>query len=208
MICDPQTRAAATDSALVEHLAVAVETAAGTPAPDRARVKEVARAVEYYLDEHGPADFVESECLLRLTSRALTAVGEGRAGRRMYLFGTGMVHPAEWEVRGNDTMWVLDLGRMTVHDSARLELLFFGGLRLVLDSIAHVWDPTAGAGVLGLRRVGAVAADLLGGQPGPRRTARLAREISGACRRRLARIGAARGWTASPEVMNLDLATA
>jgi len=126
-------------------------------------------------------------------------------GRRLFLFGSGMLAPAEWEVRGRATVWALDLKHMTVRDESCLELIFFSGIRVILDSIADVWDDSCGRGTLGLRHVCGAAAELLGGEAGKKNVVRLADEITEVCRSRLAHIGARRGWEACPEVLNLDL---
>jgi hypothetical protein len=205
MILDPQVRAERQESALVSHIAAEVEALCGTSSVDLDRVKELAHAVEHFLQEHGNGEFVDSRYLLLLTSQALASVGDAEVGRRLFLFGSGMVRPAEWEVRGRETVWALDLRQMTVRDDACIELLFFNGLRIVLDSIAEVWDAFEGRGVLGLRHVCSVASDLLGRGSSKKEVARLSDEIRDLCRRRLERIGSERGWAAVPEVMNLDL---
>jgi len=163
----------------------------------------VAHAVEFFLGDGKTAFVVDSDHLLLLASRALGSLGHGQQARRLVLVGSGLVQPAEWEVSGSEAVWTVDLKRITVVDAPNLEIMFFAGLRMVLESMADVWDEPSGSGVLGLRHVCQVATALVG--PEKRDRQRFAEEIVATSSGLLDQIGRRRSWTSVPRVMNLDV---
>ena len=205
MIWDPrQDEAAHRDHTAAKAAAEILACAGKDLKADSESLKEVAQAVAAFLDAHGRQSGNNSQVLLMLASQALSAIGEGKAARRLYLFGSGMVRPAEWVVTGNDKVWELDLKRMTVRQDDRLELTFFNGLMTVLDAIADVWDETGGQGVLGLRHVCAAADSFLGKLHTSGRLSMTA-EIIARCQHKLSNMARQRGWPTTPRVMSLDL---
>lgn len=205
MIWDPHS-GDATAATIVSQICTELETAgaAGMLLPP-GHIEELAQAVGYFLEEQGSGGAADSRYVVMLASKALSSLGECEQARRLFLFGTGLIRPSEWDVTGDDAMWVLDLRQMTVHSDASIELLFFCSLNIVLDSIAEVWDRTDGHGLLGLRHVCSAACALLG-EPGAKKAvAPLVEEIKDLCRRKLGQIGAERGWHDTPKVMNLDI---
>lgn len=195
-----------TDEALVRHIAEQISTYCGEEAlVDSGRVDEVACAVANYVSDSVGPGAVQSSYLILLTSRALCAVGENRAARRLLMFGTGLVRPSRWEFTGSEAMWVVDLREMAGLADAGLELAFFNGLMAVLDMIAEVWDATNGAGVLGLRHVTSAAIAMFGAGANRRQAGRLAREIRDLCNGKFDAIRDRRQWTHTPVIMDLDL---
>jgi hypothetical protein len=165
---------------------------------------EAASGVAAYVDERASrGSTAEPRELLRLTSQALDACGENCMARRLLVLGTGLVRPAVWSVTGDTTVWVLDLTPLTRRGRDRLELVFFGSLNVVLETIADLWDASRGNGVLGLNHVSASAAALLGGLAGKRQITQLARELCLTCAGKLDHLRAQRGWRTAPIVMNL-----
>ena len=171
---------------------------------DTPGVWEAAAGVAAYLDEQPQPAEVDPRRLLGLASRALHASGQNGLARRLLALGSGMVRPAAWLVAGEDTVWVLDLRRLTLLPTDRLELVFFQRIHLILDAIADVWDPAGGDGMLGLRHTRPAALALLGRSADRRAVARLAAEIRRACAGRLDTLRVRRGWATAPFVMNLD----
>ncbi|MBN1558140.1 MAG: hypothetical protein JW951_08340 [Lentisphaerae bacterium] len=205
MIFDPAAETEAL-SPVAHHIVGHVdEVCGGTLSIDADAVEDLARAVEAYLAEGHAGEFVDSRYLVLLACRALSAVGEDRAARRLLLYGTGLVLPSEWEVTGGKAVWVLDLRQITVRAEERLELVLFNCLSGVLGSIAEIWDASRGRGVLGLRHVSGAAQALLGGGSAPGKVRELAREIKTLCALKLSRIGDERGWTHVPEILDLDV---
>ena len=205
MIWDPSNTTEYRESGILSHIRAQLGEAFGREfglGPQT--LEELSRAVECFLDLEECRPAVESRYLVMLASRALSSIGEGEAARRLLLVGTGLVRPAEWEITGGKTMWVLDLRQMSIRSDVGLELVFFGCLRIVLDAIADVWDPSSGCGILGMRHICSVAADLLGRESRGRRSGELTREIMDVCRRNLHRIHIERGWTDTPEILDLD----
>lgn len=193
------------DAAIVTHLSGEVAQICGKDLLlSEENVEELAHAVARFLRDQKREDYVESNYLVMLASRALSSVGEGAAARRLLLFGTGLIRPAEWEVTAGREMWVLDLKKMTVRDDAPLELLFFNSLNVVLESIADIWDESSGKGALGLRHVHAAVSSLAGRTSVDERTS-LAREIKAVCDGKLEQVGTEREWSGVPEVLILDL---
>lgn len=205
MIYDPAHSLSAGQSALVSHITGEVcdfcGDALGLEGSD---VEEIARAVEHFVDVQNIDGAVDANYLIMLASQALQSLGEDRAARRLLLFGTGLVRPAEWVVTGNAAMWVLDLRQITVRDDAPLELVLFNSLTMILDSVAELWDATEGSGVLGLRHVTQSAQALVGDQGKKGHVSALAQEIKDVCARKLAHLGEERCWTSAPHVMDLD----
>lgn len=165
---------------------------------------ELAIAVDLFLREEGDVSCVSSDALVMLASKALRSLGEIIAARRLLLFATGMVRPSEWLVSGTRNIWVLDLKGMMLRDDSSLELVFFECLKVVINSLADVWDDSMGEGVLGLKHICGVASNLLGGEDDGRKVALLANEIKGQCSTLLEQIGTARGWVNHPVVMDMD----
>ncbi len=206
MIWDPDAASDRSDSAIVSHISAEIKAVCGDDlAENQANVKELARAVEVFLEKEHDSPLVDSKYLVMLASRALSSIGEGDVARRLLVFGTGLVRPSVWEVSGGKAMWILDLKQMTVKDDSSLELFFFGCLNIVLDSIADIWDETKGEGTLGLQNVCPAAAGLLGKVGKKKEVWALAGEIRALCSKKLDQIRAARGWQAAPEVINLDI---
>ena len=171
---------------------------------DDGQTTELASAVAAFLERHQDSgSYVDSGYLVMLASRALATLGEKQAAHRLLVFGSGLVHPSEWEVTGGDDVWTLDLRQITVRDDSALELVFFGSLNIVLGSIADVWERSQGRGVLGLRHVCSAASALLGGADFGS-VAALATEINKACESKLGQIHTERSWQHVPAVMNLD----
>lgn len=192
-------------SGIVQHLVAEIESlCGGALSLSPPETEELARTVEMFLAESDAVECVDAGYLVLLASRALSSVGQEHAGSRLYLFGTGMIKPAEWEVTGEHQLWVLDLKRMTVGDEAPLEMLFFRSLTMIIDSIADVWDDAAGCGGLGLRNVCRSVEGLAGVDAGSRRSRLLTREIIDICRRKLHKLHVERNWIAVPDVINLD----
>jgi hypothetical protein len=205
MIWDPSNPIECRESGILSHIRAQLGEAFGREfglGPQT--LEELSRAVECFLDLEGGRPAVESRYLVMLASRALSSLGEGEAARRLLLVGTGLLRPAEWEITGGKTMWVLDLRQMSVRCDASLELVFFGCLRIVLEAIADVWDASSGCGILGLLHICSAARGLLGGDFRERRSRELSREIMDTCRHNLQRIHSERGWSDTPEILDLD----
>lgn len=194
------------ESALVSQLTDQIGNVCGPDIPlTSEEIRELARAVAVFVrSEEGPPS-TDSRSLAMLASRALESLGQQQVARRLLVFGTGLVQPAEWIVSGEEAMWVLDLRRMTVLESCSLELVFFRTLHLIIDSVAEAWDPSMGSGVLGLRYVTRTASSLLGKDAESRLVEVLADEIKTACSRKLEQLRDGRGWRDIPFVMDLDL---
>lgn len=169
---------------------------------ESADLDEVGGAVSRFVEASGRTA-VDARYLMVLAARALAAIGEKTAARRVYVFGSGLVSPSEWEVTRGQAMWVLDLKRMTTDGAWAHELLLLVNLHVVLDGIADVWDETEGRGALGLRHVCAAAASLSGrGKRGKREAA--ATEIRDWCEAKLSEVARRRGWRECPSVLDLD----
>ena len=207
MICRrSQPEPDSVDPALVDHIAGQIAECCGEEELlASGQVDELAFAVATFVSRTLGQDAVDSAHLVTLSARALSAVGENLAAKRVLVHGTGLVRPAYWEVTGRDALWVLDLRQMTFAPGATLELVFFHGLMAVLEATAEVWDATQGVGALGLRHVSCAAAALFGERQGKARAAALADEVKALCVRKLEGLRAARGWTSTPVVMDLDL---
>ena len=189
------------ESGVFDHLVLQIESMCAMESEtDIADASEVARAVEC---------FVEQDCgEARLDARALvlmTSVGRTGVARRFLLHGTGLVKPSEWEVSRGETMWVVDLKQLTVLDGAPLELIFFTGLGIIIETLSDLWDSTQGRGVLGLRNVCGTAEMLLGQGGKLSDIVSLSDEIQRHCNDRLDRLCRNRGWQERPQVMNLDM---
>ena len=206
MICNPGMNANPGKGALYSHIEGHVRDLCGDDLyVDDVSLAEMARAVEQFLESCCNGSVVDSKYVLMLASQALSSIGHTHAARRLLLFGTGLMRPSEWEVTGERAVWALDLKEITVSDDAPLELLFFGSLVIILESIADVWDETRGRGVLGLRHVCMAASALLGESGSRREVSTLSDEIKETCRRKLTQIKEQRCWEMSPEVLNLDV---
>lgn len=205
MICDPRHLACSGGGAGVCIAEEIAEICSEEMLDDPSKAGEVARAVESFVEKTGCVEMTRPDQLVMLVSQALSAVGEKMAARKLVLFGTELVRPSEWEVAGRDTVWVVDLKQISVRDNARIELLLFGCLGIVLDNLAEVWDESEGRGVIGLKNVLATALILLGDTVSKKRIDELVDEIRDVCDRKLAQIQKDRNWREKPRAINLDL---
>jgi len=204
----PQHRDADRQAALIAHLTGTIADCAGEGGicADPVEAAELASAVAAYLEqETGSVEGVDSGYLVLLAVQAMSSVGEPETARRLLVFGSGLVHPAEWDVTGGGDVWTLDLRRVMFAGDAPVELIFFNTLAMIVESLAEVWDATGGDGVLGLRHVYDSAVALLGEDRPAQAIRSIAREIRDTCRARLERAQRERGWDTVPTVMNLDL---
>jgi len=206
MIWDPDNRLKTAASPVVSHITAEIAEVCGDDmAMDPSKVEELAKAVESFLDREHAGDAPDSRYVVMLASRALTSIGEGTAGRRLLVFGTGLVKPSEWEVTSDDEVWVLDLKEMVLSQDSPLELIFFGSLSIVIESIAEIWDRGNGRGVIGLKNVFSTAVALLGSECADKNAALLVDEIRLVCEKKLAQLREERHWEHIPRVMNLDI---
>jgi hypothetical protein len=173
---------------------------------DPAALRELASSVVSVVGSDGASLSADSGALVVLASKALHSIGERDAARRLVVLGGGLVSPSVWEVTGQDTVWVLDLEKMSLQEGASLELVLFGILQAVIQAVADVWDESGGEGTLGLRNVNGTARVILGRRRGNKQALRrMAEEISGWCEARLERVAHDRGWQTVPRVMDMDL---
>jgi len=181
------------------------EICADDLAMDPARIEELAKAVESFIELEHNGEYADSRYIVMLASRALSSIGESAAGRRLLVFGTGLVKPSEWVVTGTDAMWILDLKEMVINESSPLELVFFGSLLIVIESVAEIWDKTGGNGVLGLKNVLVTAEAFLGAGGDAKKAVLMGSEIKLACENKLEQLSRDRKWEYVPRVMNLDI---
>lgn len=206
MIWNPDIRFAAEKSPIVSQITAEIAEVCGDDlAVDPAKIDELARAVESFLENEHGGESADSRYIVMLASRALSSIGEGDASRRLLVFGTGLVKPSEWEVTGDDSVQVLDLKEMMISENSPLELIFFASLGMVIEAIAGIWDKAEGRGVLGLKNVYATVIALLGPRCDAKKHAQLGVEIKNACERKLEQLQSERKWLMIPRVMNLDI---
>lgn len=192
--------------ALRQHIrCVMEENGVNLSSWDDEQVDALSHAVAMRVKEDGQSGmYVQSGYLVMLASRALFSIGEKQAAHRMLVFGTGLVKPSEWCFRGGQSVWTLDLGRMTVRQDVLLELVFFNSLHRVLDCVADVWDVHDGRGTLGLRGLETAVDGVL---PQGKKSLKfeLQKEVSVTCRLKLKQLHESRGWQYTPDVVNVDL---
>lgn len=184
---------------VAERMAATLDRFCGAD-PEDSQTGEIAQAVACYLRDASRVMPAPAHDINLLLSRALAAVGEQGAARRMAVFGSGLVVPLEWEIAGETVGWTIDLAKLRV----TLELTCFAGVLIVIESLCHVWDDTHGYGLLGLKYTRQVAADTLGVPAKSPRAARLADEIRTLCERKLEKIQAMRHWADRPHVINME----
>jgi hypothetical protein len=165
---------------------------------------EAAMGVAAFLNEQGgSADALDSRVSSALVSRALEAAGDSALARRVRLFGDALVHSATWVTAGNETVWVLDVGRLMFSADPCIEIALFDRLRVTLATFADVWDGSSGRGVLGLKGLARAAAHVLGPSAPPAGLKRLAHELHEFSGIQLDLLRVARGWQHTPAVMSL-----
>ncbi len=190
--------------ALFEQVAADIADAAGGAPP--AAAHEVARAVAAYACEdlehaRGRPMCIRHEHLGVLTSRALSAVGEGPLAQRVLLRVTGAVRPTEWITWADQAVWSVDLSCLTARPEDCIELVFHRALDAVLETLAGVWDATSGCGALGLCRLARAAARLANAGNTPWQ---IASDIRHRCAWRMKAQAARRGWKHTPVVLDMD----
>ena len=206
MIWNPESTGDDEKSAIVSHITAEIEEVCGSDLTlDKSKIEELAKAVESFIQGQSDDGTADSRYLIMLASKALSSLGQNSAGRRLLVFGTGLVKPSEWDVTGEDAVWTLDLREMMISDSTPLELVFFGSLGMVIESISEVWDNSEGRGVLGLKNVFSTAVSFLGRDSGGKDLNRLAAEIKTVCEKKLEQLKTERKWNYLPRVMNLDI---
>ncbi len=175
-----------------------------------------------------------SAYLLMLLGRALWSLGDEPAARRLLdirgracalpavcieavcapdssmvswrlLLAARAVRDSGWTRAVTGAAWVLDLERLFRQAGVGLETAALTVLDAVLSRVAGVWDRSGGRGFLGLRRVEAAAAAVLGCPLGAPPAAVLVADVRAACQQRLEGLRRARSWTRVPEVVLLEL---
>ncbi len=251
MIFNITSQPSATDP-LVRHIhaelaAAGIPAAAGAPAADGApaaagapaaeaaqRHTAAAEAVAEFLRQEGQTAAVGTEYLLMLTARALWAVGDEPAARRLVhaggralnfsphyaeaacsagvklsdwaaFFASRAVRPAAFPSLGGDTLWILDMPKLIPARAPGLELTVLRAMHAALTRLADVWDGSRGRGLLGLSRLRQAAGMILGAPPSSRKSRRLAAEMTRHCWAWLRTLGLRRGWETTPTLISLDL---
>lgn len=205
MIWDPESKSEPETTAVAAYVTAQIAEWCGPDCCEHTEnVEELARAIECYLQQRPYDEIVGSRQVLGMASRALASIGECRAARKLFIYGTGMAAPSEWLVSYGDSVLVLDLKQVTLCDDSKLELAFFANLDAALESVADFWDETDGRGFLGLRHVCATARSLLG-CVGNNKLRLLVEEIKEACRARLGQLADEHDWDYVPYVINLDM---
>ncbi|MFC1496990.1 hypothetical protein ACFLS1_00765 [Verrucomicrobiota bacterium] len=206
MIWNPKTDIHPDNSALAAYISAEIESVCDQDSMvNDGHIDEIAKAVAHFFKHDPDLCFVDSRKLAILASRALSSLGNGTAARRLLIFGTGLVTPSEWEVSYAGKMLVLDLKQMVVRSDASLELTFFGGLNIIMESICDIWDSSGGQGTLGLRNVCPAAMAFLGDSPRKKDRVTVVDEIKKTCEQKLSQIAEKRAWKHVPRVINLDV---
>jgi hypothetical protein len=204
MICNPETLPEQGGSVILSHIQAELAEVCGSEDGTAPCHDEVARAIQLFLENEAETEFVDARTLTLMAAQALKSLGQGGDARRLILFGSGMVRPSEWVVTGDQAIWVLNLKDIALREDASLEIIFFKGIQVVLDSIADVWDASGGDGIMGLKHVFLAASSLLGAPRNSKAVQKLCEEIREICIGKLQQIGRERGWHAEPFVLNLD----
>ncbi|MFC1461099.1 hypothetical protein ACFLQR_01095 [Verrucomicrobiota bacterium] len=223
------------DNALVSSVSEEINSACSeeSGAVSREDRQEVARAVASFVARECPAPSVASEYLVLLAARALWAVGEEGAARRLIAlkgaelgfsksyadaaFAPDMSLPV-WQAMmtlravrysalfdsARGPVWVLDLERAAALERDRLEMTVFCLMSAVLEEIAPLWDQVKGRGTLGLRHVNAVASSVIKKPRSSRKTESLVTEIRARCVEKLQSLQRTRRWERAPDVLSLD----
>jgi hypothetical protein len=165
---------------------------------------EAAMGVAAFLDQHGEeTGSLDPQSSCTLMSHALDAAGDRTLARRIRLFGDALVHSASWVTAGNETVWVLDVGRLMLPGDPCMEIALFDRLRVTLATFADVWDSSRGRGMLGLKGLPHAAAHVLGHSAPPARIKLLAHELHTFSGFHLDQLRGVRSWDHTPAVMSL-----
>lgn len=198
---------------------------------DVSMMREIARAVERYLDLLPIASAVSDDYLALIIARALSGAGEQGAANevlsrlalsgvdsrvvdqlagchdltpaRWRLFAARLVRPSRWSSEGGRMVWVLDLRRLQLGEDHCFELSLLPVLRRVLLTFCGVWDSEKGRGVLALAGLEDVSRRLSRTSKGARH---VAAQVERYCRESLAHGARDRGWASHPRVVVLDAA--
>jgi len=206
MIWDPSRYPVdATDDLVARMSAEIWALCAAEGLADSVSLGDLAHAVASYVVKEEGAVPADRRDLAVLASRALDVLGRPHAARRLLVMGSGLARPAEWEITGDGAMWILDLRRIAVRDDCALEIVFFAGMSLVVETLAECWDDAGGQGVLGLRHVCSTAAQLLGKRGEHASVQRLVDDTIHLCGAKLEQARRERAWRDVPLVINLDM---
>lgn len=165
-------------------------------------VREVATALEAYAAaEEG--EVIDSERLAFLAASAVHALGREDLAVDAVIMGTGAVYRQDLESAEGGTVWVINTERLFPDLKSCTELAFFSVLYHLVGQMLHLWDSSDGKGVLGLKRLRAVASVFAGRGPKKQASAWVERIIDAVCKR-LEQCSLDRGWTGVPRVMMLD----
>ena len=117
-------------------------------------------------------------------------------------FSLGIIRPADWAGAQLDRMWILDLGRLGLSDAERHEMLLYGSLRALIESMVVFWDATGGEGLLGLKGLASFNVE---SRPGQRQTFTSADDLLGYIGNLFLQQRELRSWHAVPSLLNLDM---
>ena len=117
-------------------------------------------------------------------------------------FSLGIIRPADWAGAQLDRMWILDLGRLRLSEEERHEMLLYGSLRAMIESMAVFWDAPGGEGVLGLKGLASFNVEA---KPRQRQTFTSADDLLGYIGNLFLKQRELRSWQAVPSLLNLDI---
>lgn len=193
---------------------------------------ELARTVAFQASSEYDRSFVPSGYLALLAARALWAVGESQAARRLIARKRGdlnfsdtcanavflpdipiriwwrlcalhAVRPSYSAGAGRGEVWMLDMSRILVSERECLELTAFRATTAALDAMAPLWDRSKGRGALVLRRLETTVSFLLKSE-NTKKTGNLAAEIRKTCSAKFQSLRKTRCWESRPEIFSLD----
>ena len=166
-------------------------------------VREVASALEAYARLEG-AEVIGTDDLAYMASSAVHALGRSDLAIEAVILGTGSVYSQKLESEDGAAVWIINTEKLFPDLSVCTELAFFSVLYHLVGKMVHLWDESAGQGVLGLKRLRAVSRLFAGGKKGDKPSAVWVSKIIRAVGDRLAQCSTGRGWSATPRVLMID----
>jgi len=196
--------------------------------------REIARTISDFLRMEHPVPNIATEYIILLVARALWAVGDEQAARRLIasksseldfsmlytdvvftsdislslwrmILSSRTVRPFPLTGTKNGGIWVIDMQCAVTRAEDRLELTLFRVVNVVLEEIAALWDHARGNGILGLRRVNDMASAMLKCPRKSGKTKAMSAEIQKHCVDKLQSLGKERGWKKIQYVISFDL---
>ena len=173
--------------------------------PDAHTLVELSRGVAQYLEDTGLPLDTAGKGMMQAAGHALGAIGKKSLGDRIMFASSGLASDSCWSTSGDESLWVINFESLCGDGEVVMEIELFRRLGLLLDRLASLWTEGGCPQAIGMRRVKAASAAMLGVSKQSSRVDRLCIEIRKEIACRLKKIADENQWDQPPKLISFDV---